>query len=257
MVSAFAVFALGLAQSTGALNPDYHADGVVNAASVAAGPLAPQTIASIYGRNLSWVTAAADASSRTLPLQLGGVRVWVNGSSAPLLYVSPLQINFVTPPNLLSGLSDVQVFRDGVVGPAVKVPVAVEAPELFRDHAGFAIAGNTEGTLLSRDRPGRPATWAILFATGLGPTRPSQLLGQALTTPAEILRARAFQVFLNDKPVPRDRIPYVGATPGFVGLYQINVLLPDDLPADPEIRLGFDHPTSLAGVKLHAIAAAP
>lgn len=67
-------------------------DGGGNAASVA-----PGTIVSINGTNLSDQTAAADLSQPTLPTSLGGVQVYFNGVAAPLTYVSPTQINAQIP----------------------------------------------------------------------------------------------------------------------------------------------------------------
>jgi uncharacterized protein (TIGR03437 family) len=43
---------------------------------------------------------------------------------------------------------------------------------------------------------------------------------------------------LNGVAVDSRRIYYVGVTPGYAGLFQINVRLPDDAPPDPEIRVG-------------------
>ncbi len=42
-------------------------------------------------------TVAADLSKPTLPTQMGGVEVYLNGIQAPLLYVSPTQINAQIP----------------------------------------------------------------------------------------------------------------------------------------------------------------
>lgn len=55
--------------------------------------IAPGTLVTILGNNLSDVTMAADPTQNTLPYKMGGVEVYFNGTLAPLLYVSPNQIN--------------------------------------------------------------------------------------------------------------------------------------------------------------------
>src|ERR1035438_1952896 len=80
--------------------PSYSAAGIVNAATQVAGTLAPNTIATIYGTNLSWTTHAVDYGDLrggTLPIALEGVSVNVNGILGSLFFVSPGQINFLIP----------------------------------------------------------------------------------------------------------------------------------------------------------------
>jgi len=60
--------------------------------------IAPGTLVSFFGSNLSDQTASADVSAQ-LPLTLGGVQVYFNGVQSPLLYVSPTQINAQLPFN--------------------------------------------------------------------------------------------------------------------------------------------------------------
>jgi uncharacterized protein (TIGR03437 family) len=55
------------------------------------------TLVSVMGTNLSAGTASADMSQTQLPTSLGGSEVYFNGVRAPLLYVSPTQINAQIP----------------------------------------------------------------------------------------------------------------------------------------------------------------
>jgi hypothetical protein len=59
-----------------------------NAASVA-----PGTLVTITGTNLSANTVSADLTQQNLPTTLGGTQVYFNGIRAPLLYVSPTEIH--------------------------------------------------------------------------------------------------------------------------------------------------------------------
>ena len=59
-----------------------------NAASVA-----PGTLVTITGTNLSAGTVPADLTQTQLPTTLGGTQVYFNGMRAPLLYVSPTEIH--------------------------------------------------------------------------------------------------------------------------------------------------------------------
>jgi uncharacterized protein (TIGR03437 family) len=38
--------------------------------------------------------------------------------------------------------------------------------------------------------------------------------------------------------VPAGNVLYAGVAPGFAGLYQINLLLPENTPANPTVRVG-------------------
>src|SRR5579862_6833092 len=55
--------------------------------------LAPGTIISIWGENLAETTVSAPSGADTLPTTMGGVQVYMDGVSIPLLYVSRTQIN--------------------------------------------------------------------------------------------------------------------------------------------------------------------
>src|SRR5689334_11194588 len=72
--------------------PNYTAASIVNAATQTAGPLAPNTIATVYGTNLSWDEYAitpADLGGGSLPQTVHGVTVFVGGLATSIFYVSP------------------------------------------------------------------------------------------------------------------------------------------------------------------------
>jgi uncharacterized protein (TIGR03437 family) len=77
--------------------PTISPGGIVEAASYSA-PVAPGSLVTIFGNNL----ASSEITARSIPLPavLGGTSVLVNGMSAPLLYVSPNQINLQFPSSL-------------------------------------------------------------------------------------------------------------------------------------------------------------
>lgn len=65
---------------------------VTNAASFAVDNLAPGSIGVLFGSDLAPGTAQATGSG--WPTQLAGVSVYVDGTAAPIYFVSPGQINF-------------------------------------------------------------------------------------------------------------------------------------------------------------------
>ncbi len=64
-----------------------------------AASVAPGTLVTFLGTNISDQTASAPADAKVLPTSLGGVQVYFNGVQSPLIYVSPTQINAQIPFN--------------------------------------------------------------------------------------------------------------------------------------------------------------
>jgi uncharacterized protein (TIGR03437 family) len=62
-----------------------------------ASSIAPGTIVSVTGTNLSFHTASADLTQTALPTKLGGTQVYFNGIPAPLTLVSPTTVNAQVP----------------------------------------------------------------------------------------------------------------------------------------------------------------
>lgn len=233
--------------------PSYTAASVANAAANVPNLYAPNAILSIYGVNLATVTRPlipADIVGGSLPNVLGSVRVLVNGQFANLLFVSPTQINLVISSELEPGIITLQVAGSGKAGPQLRLELAESAPGLFESD-GFVIATHGNGPVVTADDPARPGEILVLYATGLGPTNPLSPANRLARVPAPLTRRSEFEVRLNEVPVPRSSIEYVGVTPGFSGLYQINVRLPQDAPRDPEIRVGTAGRLSPAGRFLH------
>ncbi len=193
-----------------------------------------------------------DIQGTTLPLTLSGtgVKVMVGKVMAPILYVSPGQINFVVPSNLLPGDSEVQVGLDSRFGRPVRVRIDDVAPALFPLDPEFAVATHADGSVITREAPARGGEVIVLYATGLGQTSPRTSLGQIVQQPSFIARLWDFRVIVGNWEIPREDIQYAGTTAGFAGLYQVNIKLPDFLDRDPEIRIGFGDILSPADVRL-------
>ena len=68
-----------------------------------AAEVAPGTLISIFGNNLSTKTESAAANLNQLPHTLGGTQVFIDGIAAPLTYVSPTQINAQIPYDVYDG----------------------------------------------------------------------------------------------------------------------------------------------------------
>ena len=229
--------------------------GIVNAADNETRSLAPNTLASLYGVRLSYVTAAispSDILGGVLPTVLPGtgVHVTVGNLPATIYYVSPDQINFLVPANLLPDASSVQVVLDGHSGPAIKITLAAASPAMFQLDSKTAVAIRPDGSVITQQAPAKPGEIIILYATGLGQTRPPVPYGQVFNDAAPLQELANFKLVLDGVTTGLGAVQYAGIAPGFAGLYQINVLLPKSTKTNPEIRIGFGKQLSIAGLHL-------
>jgi uncharacterized protein (TIGR03437 family) len=242
--------------------PSYSATSIVNAATNVLGPLAPNMIATIYGNNLSYVTRAIgpdDVRNNILPTALigTGVRVFVGGLAAVIYYASPNQINFLVPSNLRAGASTVQLIRDGLSGPEVDVSLVDSAPGFFQLDAVTVIAAFPDGSVVTKAKPAQGGQVIVLYAGGMGQTTPKSDYGVVPTLPASIARLSDLEVTFNGIPLDRALIFYAGITPGYAGLYQVNLTLPLDAPPDPEIRVRIGNQSSPGGIHVPILASPP
>ena len=236
--------------------PSYSGANIVNAADNQPGPLAPNGIATLYGTGLSYVTkaiAAQDIRGGVLPTVLPGtgVRILINSKfPASIYFVSPTQVNFLVPSILIAGPATVQLVIDSTPGPLVQVVIAATAPAFFQSDQANAVATRADGTVVTPANPAKAGEVVVLYATGLGRTTPDSGYGEIANTAAPIRQLADLKITLAGTIVDPRRILYAGVSPGFGGLYQINLKLPDTLEPDPEIRVGLLDRTSTAGLRL-------
>ena len=178
------------------------------------------------------------------------MRVYVNNCSAPLLYVCPTQVNLLVPGNLKPSPVPLFVVRQGVRGPDAAVTLVPGSPAVVR-HAGRPRNRPACGLFPDHRRCARPpGRTIIVYAAGLGPTEPNPAPGEIPNYPAQT--ASGLAVSLDGVPLPGELIKYAGVTPGSAGVYQINLLFPASLAANPEIRVTMGDQASREGVILPA-----
>ena len=110
-----------------------HGGSGIQSAAAPSSAIAPGSLASLYSQNLA--VAIAQAGLLPLPILLGGVTLAVADSAgvqrnAPLLYVSPSQINFLVPDNVASGMATFAIGGD-TVAQSFTATVQPVAPTLF------------------------------------------------------------------------------------------------------------------------------
>jgi uncharacterized protein (TIGR03437 family) len=235
--------ALVLAQSSGS-GPYYTAQSIANSAAGVTGFYAPNTFVTIYGQNLAYTTASlttSEVSGGMLPTVLGGtgVRVLINNIPANIYYVSPTQVNLLIPTSLIAGPAMLQLVVDSLAGPAISIMLQTAAPGFFQSDATTVLGIHLNGSTITAASPAKSGEIVVLFASGLGPTNPAAIPNQIPQTAASVTPLSSFSMLINGVAVNPQQILYAGVAPSFAGLFQINVQLPDNLPANPQIQIGY------------------
>jgi uncharacterized protein (TIGR03437 family) len=208
-------------------------------------PLAPESIVATFGAGLANATEVA--TSTPLPTTLAGASVRVTdstgaGRTASLFFASASQINFQMPPGTAAGNATVAVILDGLTQASGSVAIVPVSPGLFsanssgKDVAGAVILRVSGGVQTyepvamfdqAQNRavpkpidlgPETDQVFLILFGTGIrrrtSLTNVSLKIGNVDVTPQ-----------------------FAGAQPDYVGLDQVNCLLPRSLKGQGEVTI--------------------
>lgn len=195
---------------------------VTNGASFQQG-FAPGAVLSVFGSNLASVTQ--NASSVPLPLSVSGTEVLVNGIAAPLYYVSPKQLNVQIPYEVNVGSEAVVSINNNGQVTTQSFPVAAAAPGIFTNSSGALVP--TSSAAVGQE--------LAFYITGAGAVQPAVADGAAPASATAIadLPAPTAQttVTIGGANAPID---FIGIPWGLVGVTQINVRIPNGLPAGPQ-----------------------
>ncbi len=209
--------------------------GVVNGASFAANaPIAPGSLFSVFGSGLA--NGPAPASAAPLPTILGGSSLLIGGVQAPLTFAAGGQINAVVPyETAVNTTQQVIVASGSSYSTPQPVTVAAAAPGVFVQGATsqglvFKVDASGAQTLADASNPVHAGDAVVIYCTGLGQVSPAVPTGNA--APQQPLSYTVSPVAVTIGGAQAN-VFFSGLTPGFVGLYQINAIVPSGVaPGD-------------------------
>jgi uncharacterized protein (TIGR03437 family) len=216
--------------------------------------IAPNTWVEIKGSGLApdartWL--ASDFVANQMPTSLDSTSVTVNGEKAFVYYISPTQINILTPPDLVAGTAQVVVNNQGTPSVPVAATSQAYSTSFFVFNGGpYVVATHTNGSLIGpttlypgSSTPASAGETIIIYANGFGSVTPAVVSGSA--TQSGVLPA-----------LPTIYIGANKATVSFAGLispglYQFNVQVPSAaVSGDNTITATFYGNTTQAGTLL-------
>jgi len=217
--------------------------GVVSASAFGGfSAVAPGSWIEIYGSNLAPGTrtwAAADFNGSNAPASLDGVTVNIGGQKAFVEYISvtPGQVNAQLPSGIPAGGQlpitigngngtsapfnvTVNNTQAGLLAPA---PFQIRGKQyvvaLLSDAVTYVLpAGSIPGVA---SRPAKPGETIVFYGIGFGPVMPNIDAGQIVTKTNQL--SQSLQILFGQTPA---QLSYYGLAPGFVGLYQFDVVVP-------------------------------
>lgn len=210
-------------------------------------PISPGVIAVIYpsssSRQFSGATTSFDQLPNPLPLpkELADTQVLLNNQAVPLYFVSPGQINFLAPMNTPdSGRAEVQVVRasTGEILAASNVNLARVSPALFvqgNSDQGQLSALNEDNTVNNGGNAAAKGSIIQLFGTGQGVVINAPPDGSPPGGP--VSTPEKPRVLIETRFVEEADIQYSGLAPGLVGVWQINVRIPDFVAPGPQVEI--------------------
>jgi uncharacterized protein (TIGR03437 family) len=228
--------------------------GLVANAEGEAATIAPNTWVEIKGSNLAppghtRIWQDSDFPNNQMPKQLDNVSATVNGKAAYVYYISPTQVNILTPPDAMSGPVQVLVNNGGAPSTSFTAQAQAVSPSFFVFGGGpYVAATHANGTFLGpvslypgSTTPAKPGETVVLYANGFGTTSTPVVSG-AMTQSGTL------------SPLPVIKIGGIGAMVTFAGLnvtpgeFQFNVVVPPNAPdGDSSITATYNGLTTQSG----------
>jgi uncharacterized protein (TIGR03437 family) len=226
--------------------PVIYSAGVTNIANFSAETAAPGEILAVFGDQLAPPgTLAQNPGLPPLATMLGGVQVLVNGVPAPLYFASPGQVNFQLPYEVPVGqTATVQVVSNGTPGNLRPLTVSaiipralVWAPIVISGGYGIIVNQDYSLTLPSPvagfvTHPAKPGDTIIIYCEALGETTPAAVTGAAASSTQLETVPNVTVTFggVFEGTETTAAAVFAGLTPTAVGLYQVNVTIPANVP---------------------------
>lgn len=203
------------------LNPT---QSIGNVASYAVNSTPPGSVFVLFGTDLS--AREAGAITTTLPTTLLNTSVTVNGEPAPLFYVNTGQIDAQMPWDIPGGAVATVIVKNGNAtsnAAAVYVP-ATGTPGISVYANNRAVVVNQNGTVNSASDAAAVGDEVVAYFTGGGPVQASGKLVSGQPAPPGLSPVTG----QNSVTVGNGaaRVAYMGLTPGSIGLYQVNFIVP-------------------------------
>jgi uncharacterized protein (TIGR03437 family) len=216
--------------------PLFTMESIVESADYTRYPV-PGGLATIFGTGLTDVSGVKQADSYPLPTELAGTEVWIarevdggkaNNIPVPILAVANTggteQINIQIPFESARFIPHLVIRNNGRLGfihlfDLFRIPI----PTIFKLAGGQPAVVHSDFSLVTPLRPAAPGETIVVFATGLGPVDPPVPTGWP--APASPLSRPAEPITVTIGGMEAE-VQFAGLTPGFVGLAQINVVVP-------------------------------
>lgn len=186
----------------------------------------PGSLISIFGTNLSQGTGGAIVQNGSLTTTIAGTSVMIGGILAPLLYVSPTQINAQVPYEVNAGPAAVTI--NGMTGSdsAQTLTITNSSPGIF------AVVKNSDFSLTSQTNTVAPGAALAIFATGLGAGNPAVATGRLPSAnPLSFTRAAPIATIGGISA----QVAASVMAPGLAGVQQINVIVPAGAPSGSQV----------------------
>ena len=189
---------------------------VANSATYSAS-VSPGMVVAVFGSNLANTTSVAAANP--LPYSLDGMTVTVNGIAAPIVYVSPTQVNVQIPYEAGAGPSVLGIDNNGQVA-GFQFTIAATAPGIYADGSGNLAPTST----VTR---GGTVTF---YLAGAGEVAPQILTGYGPTAAesSEIQPMLPLSVTVGGTEV---FVVQTQLTPSQFGTTQVSILVPSTVAA--------------------------
>ncbi len=207
---------------TGNTPPVLAAGGIVNSASNSGQAVAPGSLVSLYGARLA--DGVVVAPGYPLPNALGNVSVLIAGREAPLLFTSDGQINAMIPYGIASNTThQILSTRGSTLSTPQSVVIAPAVPGIFTRDGKQGIIVDQQNRDANPSNPVRAGDAVVIYCTGLGEVNPSLTAGTAASLTVLSRTVNPVSVTIGGQNAT---VLFSGLTPGFVGLYQVNAIVP-------------------------------
>jgi uncharacterized protein (TIGR03437 family) len=205
---------------------------IINGASFARG-ISPGQWVTIEGTNLfNGAPKALGFVNGSYPTSSDGLSVTIGGQPAFLEFLSPTQLNVISPDLSGSGPVDVVVTNNGAASDPVQAQLQAVAPAFFLWPGGYAVATDINFKLKIKagtfqgvsTTPPAPGDVLVLWGTGFGPASPGVQAGHQVPGSPTSNISGSVQVKIGDQDA---KIFGAALAPGFAALVQVAVEVPN------------------------------